>query len=187
MKLRRRLPVLLLLGVALLVYVYSRGNFWTVETATLYRSGQLSAESLTRRLQKHNIQTVVNLRGAHPDEQWYREEKSACAQAKVRHFDLPWTMRALPSPQSLAILLEIFDSQPLPILVHCQGGTHRSGVASACYLLSVGKSVAEAREQFGVWFGDAPIGDLLNLYEGSELPFRQWVVAQFPNMDEADL
>ena len=99
----------------------------------------------------------------------------------MTHYDLPWSKEKLPDPESLAQFVAWCQTAEKPILVHCQGGTHRSGVASAVYLLLQGKSVDEARKQFGPFFDNAPIGALLDLYDGSK-PFAEWVVSDYPRL-----
>ena len=178
---KRCRPILLALLLSQLpACVYLHGNFRTVEPGRVYRSGQLSPGGLERRLEEHNIRTVVSLRGPDPDEAWYSAEKAICSDADVAHLDLPWTEGALPTPESLAQLIAIYDQADGPILVHCQGGTHRAAVAAAVFRLLHGAEVPEAREEFGAFFNDAPIGRLLDLYEGSSLPFRDWVTEEYP-------
>lgn len=156
------------------------GNFRTVEEGELYRSGQLHPDGLARRLVEHNIQSVISLRKPEPGAAWYEDEKQTCANLGREHVDLAWTMKALPTPDSLAELLSRFESSQGATLVHCQGGAHRSAVAAAVYLLMKGASVDQAREQFGFWFNDAPIGDLLDLYAVSRKPFRAWAIEDYP-------
>jgi hypothetical protein len=48
-----------------------------------------------------------------------------------------------------------------------------------------GDSIDEARQEFGILFNDAPIGQLLELYEDSQLyaqggAFEQWVFDEYP-------
>ena len=88
----------------------------------------------------------------------------------------------MPEPEALAWLVGLYESGDTPILVHCQGGTHRSGVAAAVYVLLQGGTVEDAREQFNQFFNDAPIGELLTLYEGSDAPFDQWIVESYPEL-----
>lgn len=129
----------------------------------------------------YGIKMVVNLRGASPDEFWYRSETAACQQNGVIHHDLSWTMSKIPSPESLVQLIDWIKSGPRPILVHCQAGVHRAAVASAVYRLLRGDTVAEARGEFGFFFNDAPIGELLDLYDGSK-PFEQWAHEDYPKI-----
>lgn len=125
------------------------------------------------------IKTVVNLRGENPDESWYSCEVAVCEQNDVAHHDLSWTMRRIPTPESLLQLIDWINSEPRPILVHCQAGVHRAAVASAVYRLLRGDSVEEAREEFGIFFMDAPIGALLDLYDESK-PFEKWAREDYP-------
>jgi len=43
-----------------------------------------------------------------------------------------------------------------------------------------GADTATARKQFRIGFNDAPIGELVTLYEGSPKPFKQWVLEDYP-------
>lgn len=155
-------------------------NFRPVERGEFYRSGQMEPPVLQYTLRRYDIQTVINLRGSHPEEAWYRDELAACEAAGVAHRSLQWSKSRLPEPESLAQFVAWCKESPRPALVHCQGGTHRSGVASACYVLLSGGSVDEARRQLGLLFGDAYIGRLLDLYEGSPLPFEEWCLTEYP-------
>lgn len=133
-------------------------------------------DSVARR---HNIKTMINLRGGQPDEGWYRREIAACERNNVIHHDLSWSMSKIPTPESLVQLIDWINTEPRPILVHCQGGVHRAAVASAVYRLLRGDSVEEAREELGVFFMDAPIGALLDLYDKSK-PFERWAREDYP-------
>lgn len=166
---------LLLITVPLAGCTVLHGNFRPVQEDALYRSGQLHAQGLQRRLEKHTIQTVVSLRTPDEDESWYWEEKAVCSALDVEHYSIPWSKDSLPTPESLAKLVSLFTTSPKPILVHCQGGVHRSAVASAVFVLLEGGTADQARGQLGRFFNDAAIGRLLDLYEGSTKTFARWV------------
>jgi hypothetical protein len=53
-------------------------------------------------------------------------------------------------------------------------------VAAACYLLLNGADTATARKQFGPMFKSVPIGQVVDLYEGNGVPFKQWVQEVYP-------
>lgn len=175
-----------LLGVALLVlaipvWMYFPGhNFRTVEDNAFYGSRQMSGRALKAAIQELGIHTVINLRGHNPGSPWYDEEVAVCREMGVAHEDFAWSKGRLPDPESLARFVDVVESGRRPFLAHCEGGTHRTGIASACYLLLKGADTATARKQFGPMFNDAPIGQLLDLYEGSGMPFRQWVREAYP-------
>lgn len=169
------LLVLMTTGCALV-----NDNLRVVEHGELWRSAQMSPERLAYIIEKHDIKTVISLRGVNKDESWYRDEVALCNELGVTRYDLPWTMRRIPEPQSLQQLMAWFETAEKPILVHCQAGIHRAGVASASYKLYKGADVVTARDQFGLYFGGAPIGNVLDLYEGSEKSFAEWVRTDYP-------
>lgn len=176
----------LVLGVALLVlavplWVYFPGhNFRTVEQGVFYGSRQMGPDALEAAIKKHKIKTVVNLRGTNPGKPWYDEEVAVCSRLGVAHEDFAWSKNRIPDPESLARFLDLMENGRKPFLAHCEGGTHRTGVAAASFLLLRGVGVEAARGQFGPFFNDAPIGRLLDLYEGSGMAFRQWVREVYP-------
>ena len=167
----------------------TNGNFRAVDEGVLYRSGQLRAEGLEGRIERHDITTIISLRNPHPEERWYMRETEICRQKNVQHVNIPWSKEKLPSPESLTLLLKTLDKAEGPVLVHCQGGVHRSAVASALYLLREGESVEVARDQFGLFFNNAPIGTLIDLYEENPSDaLGEWLVVNYPRLyEQADL
>ena len=178
--------VAVVLGVALLalavpVWMYFPGhNFRTVEEKVFYGSRQMSGGALEAAIKKRGIQTVINLRGHNPGSPWYDDEVAVCRRLGVAHEDFAWSKGRLPDPESLARFVAVIESGKKPFLAHCEGGTHRTGVAAACYLLLKGADTATARRQFGPMFKNAPIGRVVDLYEGSDMPFKQWVRDVYP-------
>jgi hypothetical protein len=112
-----------------------------VEPGVLYRSGQLDPEELEEEIRRRGIKTVVNL-GSQTD--WDRD---VCRRLGVKLLDLPvgdvWCVAGEPAPgqetkpaapfnlQPFWDLLE--DPQAQPVLMHCWGGVHRTGVLTAMY------------------------------------------------------
>src|SRR3954464_13475246 len=79
---------LLLAAFGFLGWNLATGNFATVRTGRVYRSGQLRAADLGRLVREHRIKTVLNLRGAHPELAWYRAERSAALAAGATQVDM---------------------------------------------------------------------------------------------------
>src|SRR4051812_22724804 len=78
-----------LLGIiGWLVWNFGTGNLATVRPGRVYRSGQLRASDLGRIVRGAGIKTVLNLRGAHPDQAWYRAERSATIAAGATQIDM---------------------------------------------------------------------------------------------------
>ncbi len=180
--------LLLILGLAALflagplIYYFPMHNFRTVEDGVFYGSRQMSGRALESTIEKRGIRTVINLRGENPDSDWYKDEKATCDRAGVTLVSMGWSQGSLPDPESLARFVDVVENGEGPFLAHCAGGTHRTGVAAAVYLLLKGESAETARKQFRVGFNDAPIGQLVDLYEQSDLPFKQWVTDVYPGL-----
>lgn len=153
--LRRSAIFTLVVAAGYVLYILLTDNFHTVVPRQLYRSGQMSARSLTRVIQRHGIKSVVNLRGPGGDE-WYRAETNATALLRVPHLDLNLSARHELSEAEATKLIATLHSAPKPVLVHCDGGADRSGLASALYLYDSGLSAAEASRQLTVFYGHFP-------------------------------
>ena len=178
--------VLAVAGISPLAYQYFINHNWrTVEEGVMYGSRQMSGRAFERAFDEYGIRTVVNFRSSNPGTDWYDEEVAACEANGVNLVDLGWSSKSLPPPDSLLAFLDLIDEGEGPFLIHCAGGTHRTGVAAAAYLLHHGATPERAREEFKLGFNDAPIGELVTLYERSNLPFREWVETIYPDVYES--
>jgi protein tyrosine/serine phosphatase len=132
-------------------------NFHEVIPGELYRSGQLSAAHLQARARANGIRTVINLRGSNPAEGWYLEEMSASQAGGLVHIDLPIDS-LFPTNDELRDLVRALDDCPKPVLVHCQSGIDRTGIASALasLLLDDSSSAERALDQLTWRFGCLP-------------------------------
>lgn len=155
-------------------------NFHEVESGLFYRSGQLSNHQLEIAIEEHGIRTVINLRGSDPHDDWYRNEVEVCARMGVAHHDLSMSARRLPHKDDVLELLRLYDESDYPILVHCQGGSDRSGLASALWIMEIlGKSKRHARDQLSARYFHferlAPSQHrFLSLYRG-----EQWTLEEY--------
>ena len=109
-----------------------------VESGVLYRSGQLEPDELAEEVRRRGIRTVVNL-GSRTN--W---DVDACRDLGVRYVDMPVGdvfnlcgvpapgYSVAPSPYDLTPLWELVsDPRAQPVLIHCWGGVHRTGVVTA--------------------------------------------------------
>jgi protein tyrosine phosphatase (PTP) superfamily phosphohydrolase (DUF442 family) len=172
-------------------------NFGEVQRGRIYRSGQMPASALARTIRDHQIKTVLNLRGANKDS-WYEAERTTTVQAGATQVDIPMSSCIWMSRAQLRTLIETFDSAEYPILVHCQWGAERTGLASAfAELLRPGGTLADARRQFSLRYlflrvNDGKImAEHLDQYERwletnglthSPATFRRWVDGGFRPM-----
>ena len=145
---QRRLSALVLVFMLLTFLCYIGvfgGNVRTVDPGKVYRSAQLTGNrydgvsarlignSLDSVLDSHHIKTVLNLRGGSKSDLYYHDEIQICTDHQVAHVDAPFSARHLPSPDALHKILDTFDHADYPVLIHCQAGSDRTGLASVLY------------------------------------------------------
>jgi len=149
---RIAMAALVLLLMFFLLYMLLRNNIHTIMPGAIYRSAQLSPARLKRLIRQDHIRTVINLRGSNPRFAWYRDELSVSRSMGVQHYDIRFSSTHLPSSKQLQRLVELFQTIPKPILLHCQGGADRTGFASAIWLLMQGRSLLEAKQAFSILY-----------------------------------
>ncbi|HVK92354.1 MAG TPA: dual specificity protein phosphatase family protein [Mycoplana sp.] len=137
--------VLLLSTGLYLAYLHVTGNFHEVIPGELYRSAQPSAAQLDDYVRRYGIKTVLNLRGP-SDRDWYRQEIAESRRLGIRHVDFRMSAQRLLTTEQSAALIAIMRDAPKPILVHCQAGADRSGLASVIYLQQIAKVDEETAE-----------------------------------------
>jgi protein tyrosine/serine phosphatase len=119
------------------------GNFHTVEQGVIYRSGQLSGTQFQSRIKENGIRTVINLRGNNAGRSWYDDEMKASALTGVQHIDFPLSSGKELTDDQLIKLTALLRDSPRPLLIHCEAGADRSGLASALYELVIAKRAPE--------------------------------------------
>jgi len=180
------------------------GNVRTIEAGRAYRSSTLTGFSYTgvtarwagndleSVLKRDHIRTVICLRGGSLSDDWYREELADCKRENVEHKDVTFSARMLPPPRTMADLLNVFDHAQYPILMHCQAGSDRTGLASTLYAHLYAKlplDKAEAEEL--TWrYGHFPVAktramdDFFTLYrrDSKGMGLREWILRRYPQV-----
>jgi protein tyrosine/serine phosphatase len=130
------------------------GNLHEVVPGVMFRSGQLGAERLGRVAEAYGIRSVLNLRGPAPGAEWYEAERRATDAAGIEHADFAMSSREILSEERAAALIALMRDLPKPILIHCEHGSDRSGLASALFLAAIAGQGEEAAEaQLSLAFG----------------------------------
>jgi protein tyrosine/serine phosphatase len=150
------IALLALAAAGFYAYLQWDDNFHVVEPGVFYRSAQPEGEELRAMIQRHHIRTVLNLRGPNPGRDWYDDELRVSRQEDIHHLDY-----ALSAEQPLTVaqmneVLRMIEQAPKPILVHCHGGSDRSGLVSALYQTARGKPPAEVDHQLSLIYGHFP-------------------------------
>lgn len=123
--------------VAYLLVGYLGGNVAPVIEGEVWRAGQLSGPQLQRLIDAEGIRSVINLRGENTGSGWYDAEVAAAAAAGARHFDFRMSSRRMFDRAQADALLALMRDAPKPLLIHCEGGADRSGLAAALYAAEV--------------------------------------------------
>lgn len=151
-------PNSLRLSKDLALYVSSAtldNNLHEVRAGRLYRSAELDLDDLEKTLERYKIRTVIDLRRGQTNVPGERIlEKHIVKRHGAEYFRVPLNSGRLPSNKRIGPLVELYDKVEEPILLHCTSGTHRSGVASAIWLmLKDNQEFDSAREQLSLRYG----------------------------------
>jgi protein tyrosine/serine phosphatase len=135
-------------------YLQLSGNFHPVIEGQLYRSAQPSADRLASYIKAHGIKTVINLRGAHPNTAWYDNEVTMSQGLGVKHIDFGLSATHMVSPEKADELVRLMANAEKPILIHCQSGADRTGLAAALYSKDIlGMDGDKAERQLSFYYG----------------------------------
>jgi protein tyrosine phosphatase (PTP) superfamily phosphohydrolase (DUF442 family) len=168
-----------LLGAALAIAVeigrmFLDRNRHEVIPGRVYRSAQLSPDELERYVRKHNIRTVVNLRGR-PASDWYPAEARATQTLGISQEDITTSASRLPPIGEVRQLIDVFDHSEYPMLIHCQQGADRTGLAAAIYmLLHTDADFAKAFRQCSPRYGHVPLAATAAMDEFFDL-YERWL------------
>jgi len=191
--------------VAEIVRMAGWRNTHVVVPGRVYRSAQLKPAQLEAYVNKHGIRTVVNLRGR-PFDDWYPAQMYATQALGISQEDVTTSANRLPSPGEIRRLIEVFDRSDHPLLLHCQQGADRTGMAAAIYQIlytdaDYHAAVWQVSPRYGHFrvHSTAAMDEFFDRYEEwldstgephSAAAFRQWtttVYAPGPNQGRIEL
>jgi protein tyrosine phosphatase (PTP) superfamily phosphohydrolase (DUF442 family) len=154
-------------------------NFHPVIAGCVYRSAQLSPESLEDRAAQKGISSIINLRGPNPGQNWYDQECAVARRQDLKFYDLPVDSQCPTAPE-LRELLCVLEQCPKPVLIHCQSGIDRSGIVAAICILLLDEagSLEQARAHLGWRYGHMPWRDNLIPQERFLDDYQNWLVEQ---------
>jgi protein tyrosine phosphatase (PTP) superfamily phosphohydrolase (DUF442 family) len=151
--------LLFILIGSLYLYIEEQGNFHAITPGEAYRSAQMDRDELEYYINNYHLKSILNLRGKNSDSDWYTEEVKVSSEHGIVHYDMALSASRALTAKEVRVLLEIFNSAPRPILIHCKAGADRSGLVSAMWKVIVDKiSKAEAKKQLSILYGHLSIG-----------------------------
>ena len=109
-----------------------------------FRSAQPLPGHLRRQVPRHDIRTVVSLRGCRNETGELALERATCAELGVRFECLQMKSGQPPRVDHIERAVALLDDIEYPVLFHCKSGADRAGLMSALYLhLREGVPMAE--------------------------------------------
>jgi tyrosine-protein phosphatase SIW14 len=116
----------------------------------LYRGAQPDAAGISN-LKRLGVKTIVNLRKA--NDVW-KPEESAASTNGIIYTNVPMSGLGRPSPKQVALALEMIESLPSPVFVHCEHGCERTGAIIAAYRIQhdhwSNESAMEEAKRYGI-------------------------------------
>lgn len=159
--------------------VYFNYRFLEISEGKVYKSGVIPPDKLADFVKKHNIRSIVDLRGPvtqdkiNNPESWTQinAEKAAAAQIEgLNYYNIP--SEQVPKKDNLNKFYKVIDNPDnYPILIHCYHGIGRAQVYSAVYRIEKENfSNEEARQNaafpviFSSFDNGTPKGEFLKAY-----------------------
>jgi len=144
---------LVLIALLWASYFLLYGNFHKVDKE-LYRSAQLFSFNLPYYIEKHQIKSILNLRGD-SSKKWYKDELRISKEYNVTHYDYGIGDRKLTSMKEMDDIIKIMKDAPKPLLIHCKAGADRTSLVSALYLYKI-KHDKDAQKAISIIYGHFP-------------------------------
>ncbi len=104
-------------------------NFHAVDDR-IYRGGQPSEKEFEE-ISKLSVKTVIDLRAGVD-----RSEKAIVEKLGIRYIHEPMSAIMEPTPQQIGKILQLLETEPGPVYVHCLRGKDRTGTVIACYRIA---------------------------------------------------
>lgn len=123
----------------------------------IIRSPQPDQDDLETLHQRFGVRTVLNLRGQKPGSWWYEDEREGVERIGAKWVHMAVDSARRPSSEMVKEFFELVEEPAnWPILLHCQGGIHRSGLMTALYRMqyqgwSAEDAIAEMDDRYFEW------------------------------------
>ncbi len=128
------LPILVLVPVGAVLYDFEvQSNFAEVVPGSIYRSGQPGEAQLEAWILKYGFKSILDLRHGVPEYQ-----RAITEERGVRLYQVSFSAEhGLSEDKWLEIRDILTNEDNLPILIHCRGGSDRTGLVTARYRVEV--------------------------------------------------
>lgn len=154
----KRLVLALTVSLGLLIgylgILQISGNFHEVSAGTVYRAAQMDGQALARWKREYGIASVLNLRGENTGADWYETERAVADRLGIAHIDFRMSASRQLDGEQVQRLIAVMKDAPKPMLIHCQAGADRTGLAAALYVAGIdGGDEFAAERQLSLRYG----------------------------------
>ncbi len=132
------------------------GNVHVLQPNVVIRSAEPTPERLGDITRRFGVRSVVNLRGMNVGQPWYDDEIRASRALGLQHVDVALSAQHELTPAQIDAVLALIEQAPKPVLIHCNGGSDRTGLVSAAWLFAHGASKDVADTQLALRYGHFP-------------------------------
>jgi protein tyrosine phosphatase (PTP) superfamily phosphohydrolase (DUF442 family) len=120
-----------------ITYLTAANNFHTVKENKLYRSAELSETELRKKINQYGIKSVIDLRmGGENIKKKKYSESSVVKEMGANYYWIPLAGMHTRQKNGIKRYIELIKEIEGPVLIHCVSGSHRSGLASAIWLMT---------------------------------------------------
>ena len=149
---RKLITFLIIAGLGIWLWEDVLEDRWTakrfgiVEPGRIYRSGQISHWMIQETLEKHRIQTIIDLTTFEMKNPDQLEEAKVAKEMKIEHFRYPLKGDGTGDVQQYVKALQklhLKSSEGTPVLVHCAAGAQRTGGVIAMYRVLIQQRTPE--------------------------------------------
>jgi Tyrosine phosphatase family len=151
-------------------------NFGTVESGRVYRCARPGTD-LPRLVETYQLASVLDferglLAKSLGAESWCIAQVRGDHERNIDYFQFPIPFDRRPLREELLALITLFERGRYPLLIHCDTGADRTGLAVGIYLMAIRNDHPQRafREAFAPRFGHVAILGTGHLHE----PFREY-------------
>jgi protein tyrosine/serine phosphatase len=148
------LATIVVLGLSVAAVMKWYPNFYTVIPNQVYRSAELTQSQHQHYFNQYRYKSILHLESANNSKAWYKIEKAMVKKHHLQYYALPMDAHGLPTRTELKQLINIIQTSPKPLLIHCKQGADRTGLGSMLSVLFLtGHPYDIAKKQVSLKYG----------------------------------
>lgn len=134
-------------------------NFDTIVAGEAYRSAQVDPQEIRHYKSRYHIRSIVSLRKKRHGKKWHDDEIRTSEEMGITYINFPMDSGEALTDEEMHQLIDIMNKAEKPVLIHCENGANRTGLAAALYLAGVKKIPPDvADDQLSFKYGHINLG-----------------------------